>query len=52
MRGRNVINYYIYTNKPEGIKGTYLFSKPLKESEIQSLKKLSDDITLGNKIKV
>lgn len=49
---RNVINYFIDTNKPEGIKGTYLFSKPLKESEIQSLKKLSEDITLGNKIKV
>ena len=49
---KNVLNYFIDTNKPEGIKGTYLFSKPLKESEIQSLKKLSEDITLGNKIKV
>ena len=49
---KNVLNYFIDTNKPEGIKGTYLFSKPLKESEIQSLKKLSEDITLGIKIKV
>ena len=49
---RKVINYFIDTNKPEGVKGTYLFSKPLEESEIQSLKKLSEDITLGNKIKV
>ena len=38
---KNVLNYFIDTNKPEGIKGTSLFSKPLKESEIQSLKKLS-----------
>ena len=29
-----------------------MFSKPLEESEIQSLKKLSEYITLGNKIKV
>jgi|HigsolmetaGSP11D_1036233.scaffolds.fasta_scaffold05338_2 hypothetical protein len=49
---RYVISYFIDTNKPEGVKGTYLFSKPLEESEIQSLKKLSEDIRLGNKIKV
>ena len=49
---RNVINYFIDTKKPEGVKGTYLFSKSLEKSEIQSLKKLSGDITLGNKIKV
>nr|NP_074959.1 orf699 [Podospora anserina] len=49
---RNVINYFIDTKKAEGIKGTYLFSRPLEELEITSLRKLSKDVTLGNKIKV
>ena len=49
---RSVINYFIDTKKPEGIKGTYLFSRPLEESEIKSLRELSEDIRTGNKVKV
>jgi len=49
---RSVINYFIDTKKAEGVKGTYLFSRPLEELEITSLRELSEDITLGNKIKV
>lgn len=49
---RRNINYSIDTKKPEGVKGTYLFSKPLKESEIKSLRELSEDIRIGNKVKV
>ena len=38
---RDVINYFIDTKKPEGVKGTYLFSKPLEDIEIKNLKELS-----------
>ena len=31
---RNVINYFIYANKAEQIKGTYLFSKQHTDKEI------------------
>ena len=49
---RDVVNYFIDTKKPEGVKGTYLFSKPLEGIEIKNLKELSESITLGNKVKV
>ncbi len=49
---RHVINYFIDTKKPEGVKGTYLFSIPLEDIEIKNLKELSQSITLGNKVKV
>jgi hypothetical protein len=49
---RSVINYFLDTKKPEGIKGTYLFSRPLEESEIKSLRELSEDIRTGNKVKI
>ena len=49
---RNVINYFIDTDKAEEIKGTYLFSKQLKYKEIK--KRLPDvnTLQLGNKKKV
>ena len=49
---RKVINYFIDTNKPEGIKGTYIFSVPLNNLEIKSLKETSENVTLGNKVEV
>lgn len=49
---RNVINYFLDTKSPEGVKGTYLFSRPLENSEIKSLLKDSGDVRLGNKVKV
>lgn len=49
---RDVVNYFLDTKKPEGVKGTYLFSRPLEYIEIESLKELSESITLGNKVKV
>jgi group I intron endonuclease len=49
---RDVINYFLDTKKPEGVKGTYLFSRPLEDIEIKGLKELSESILLGNKVKV
>lgn len=49
---RKVINYFIDTKKPEGIKGTYIFSAPINDLEIKSLKEISENITLGNKVEV
>lgn len=49
---RDVLNYYLDTKKPEGVKGTYLFTRPLKDIEIKSLKEISECISLGNKVKV
>jgi hypothetical protein len=46
---RNVISYFIDTWKAEGIKGTYLFSRPLLEPEITKLQVLSETVKLGNK---
>jgi hypothetical protein len=37
---RDVINYFLDTKKPEGIKGTYLFSRPLEDIEIKDLKEI------------
>lgn len=48
---RDVINYFLDTNKPEGIKGTYLFSRELNNEEIKGLKEKSEFIVLGNKKK-
>jgi hypothetical protein len=39
---RDVVNYFIDTKKPEGVKGTYLFSRPLEDIEIKGLKELSE----------
>jgi hypothetical protein len=49
---RNVITYFIDTWKAEGVKGTYLFSRPLGAKEVESLIESSQRLELGNKIKV
>lgn len=49
---RNVINYFIDTAKPEGVKGTYLFSRQLEDKDIQNFLNVSEFISLGNKLKV
>ena len=49
---RNVITYFIDTWKAEGVKGTYLFSRPLEAKEVQNLMESSHTLELGNKIKV
>ena len=46
---RNVISYFIDSWKAEGIKGRYLFSRPLLELEIDKLRGLSEKVKLGNK---
>lgn len=49
---RNVITYFIDTWKAEGVKGTYVFSRPLEAKEVESLIESSQRLELGNKIKV
>jgi hypothetical protein len=49
---RNVINYFIDKWKPEGVKGTYLFSRQLEDKEIKNIVECSDSLSLGNKIEV
>jgi len=46
---RSVITYFIDRWKAEGIKGTYIFSRPLLELEINKLQGLSETVKLGNK---
>lgn len=49
---RKVIDYFIDTGKAEGVKGTYLYSRPLIKKEIKDLLQDSENLQLGNKIKV
>lgn len=49
---RNVINYFIDTWKPEGVKGTYLFSRQLDNKEVAKLLESSLSLVLGNKVEV
>jgi hypothetical protein len=49
---RDVISYFIDTNKAEGIKGTYLFSIQLNCEEINKLLNNVDSLKLGNKKEV
>lgn len=49
---RDVISYFIDTNKAEGIKGTYLFSNRPDCEEIEKLLDNVDSLQLGNKKKV
>lgn len=49
---RDVISYFIDTNKAEGIKGTYLFSNRPGCEEIQKLLDNVDSLKLGNKKEV
>lgn len=46
---RSVITYFIDRWKAEGVKGRYIFSRPLLELEINKLKGLSETVKLGNK---
>nr|ATI20280.1 GIY-YIG endonuclease [Juglanconis sp.] len=49
---RSVIDYFLDKGKPEGVKGSYLYSRPIKETEMKSLIDLSENLQLGNKIEV
>jgi hypothetical protein len=49
---RDVISYFIDTNKAEGIKGTYLFSNKLNCENINKLLNNVDSLKLGNKKEV
>ena len=49
---RNVINYFIDTNKAEGVKETYLYTRPLTDAEIKNLMVVSQNLQLGNKVEV
>ena len=50
--GRNVIDYFLDTGKPEGVTGRYLYSIPLTGEEIKNLILASENLQLGNKILV
>jgi hypothetical protein len=49
---RTVIDYFLDKGKAEGVKGNYLYSRPLYEKEIKSLIKFSQNLELGNKREV
>lgn len=49
---RNVITYYIDTWKPEGVKGTYLFSRQLYNEHIEKLIESTQPSVSGKKLKV
>ena len=49
---RSVIDYFLDTGKAEGVIGTYLYSRPLSDKEIKNLLQASENLQLGNKIKV
>lgn len=46
---RTVIDYFIDTDKAEGVKGRYLYTKPLINAEIIKLRSMSENLQLGNK---
>lgn len=50
--GKNVIDYFLDTGKPEGVTGRYLYSIPLTGEEIKNLILASENLQLGNKILV
>lgn len=50
--GRKLIDYFLDTGKAEGVKGNYLYSRQLKDTEIESLLKKSANLKMGKKIKV
>ena len=49
---RRVIDYFLDTGKPEGVKGRYLYTRPLTNSEIKTLNLVSENLQLGKKIKI
>lgn len=49
---RRVIDYFLDKGKAEGVKGNYLYSRPLDNKEIKSLLKVSQNLELGNKREV
>lgn len=46
---RGVIDYFLDKDKAEGVKGNYLYSRPLNDKEIKNLLKNSKNLELGNK---
>ena len=46
---RRVIDYFLDTGKAEGVKGSYLYSRPLSDKEIKNLIQASENLQLGNK---
>ena len=48
---RNVIYSFLDTGRAEGVKGTYLYSRPLNE-EIKNFLQVSGNLKLGNKVRV
>ena len=49
---RSVITYFIDTWKPEGVKGTYLFSRQLDVKEVEKLLSTAQSTVSGKKVKV
>ena len=49
---KRVVDYFLDKGKPEGVKGTYIYSRPLNNKEIKILLQDSENLQLGNKIKV
>lgn len=41
---RRVIDYFLDTRKPEGVKGRYLYTRPLTNSEIKTLNLVSENL--------
>lgn len=49
---RKVIDYFIDTDKADGVKGTYLYTKPLTDAVIIKLNSITENLQLGNKKKI
>lgn len=49
---RSVIDYFLDTGKAEGVKGTYLYTRPITDKEIKNLLQASENLQLGNKKEV
>jgi hypothetical protein len=49
---KDVLNYFLNTDKAEGVKGIYLYTRKLEAKKREALLKLSSSLELGNKIKV
>nr|YP_010218606.1 GIY-YIG endonuclease [Morchella brunnea]UBU98486.1 GIY-YIG endonuclease [Morchella brunnea] len=49
---KDVLNYFLNTDKAEGVKGIHLYTRKLEAKKREALLKLSSSLELGNKIKV
>ena len=47
-----VIDYFLDKDKAEGVKGNYIYSRPLNDKEIKNLLEFSKNLELGNKREV